>query len=812
MIENTVSILIVEDESIVAMDLSRQLARLGYKIEGTAARGDRALALALATSPDIILMDIRIKGEMDGVDTAAKIQSVYPVPIIFLTAHAEDSTLSRAKAVKPYGYLLKPFAERDLHVAIQVALERFKHDELIKHQENHLRLALDSTQAGTWEMASAAAPIIFGYIPEAKLAVMSDWQTLYRSIVPLDRKRIKSEMAKLTEENSELTLEFRCVDEDGCNRWFKLNGKSYFDHDHADYRAIGVIQEITKEKQVESKLKQAALVFDHSAEGIVVLNAEKKVISVNSAFHQMTGYSESDLLGRELPVLSRHNIDQKTYTTIWADAEAEHTWQGQLRMFCENGALRHVWANIAAVKDASDQFGKFVVVLSDITEVHDAHEKLAHIAYHDTLTGLPNRSLLRDRLNHAISKAKRDQSSLAVLFLDLDHFKRINDTMGHQVGDSLLVTITKRLLSEIRATDTLGRIGGDEFILLLEGVQSDTHLEFLCEKLLATLAQPVMLAGIEVTIGGSIGIGVYPRDAQTAEELIKSADMAMYAAKTAGRNKFTFFKAEMSDYTTKYFSREQELRRALKQNEFRLHYQPQIDAACGECVGCEALLRWQHPEKGLLGANEIIPYAEASSLILDVGNWVIDEATRQMREWRTGNVPVPIVGINISVPQLEDRSFTYKLMTRLAQLQLNASDFEIEVTESCLQDNEQVVLTLNELANKGLAIAIDDFGTGYSCMSSLKYLPLDRIKIDQKFIRDVPEDMNDCSIVKAIVALGKQLNLKVVAEGIENRQQMDFLLDIGCDHLQGYYLGRPVAVQEFEQLLAQLNQSKWALP
>ncbi len=801
-------ILIVEDESIVALDLSRRLVKMGYEVLGTAARGEKAIKMAEETGPDLILMDIRIKGDMDGIEVAERVKQIASVPIIFLTAYAEDTTLDRAKATKPYGYLLKPYSEKDLHVTIQVALERFRHDLQITQRESHLRLALDVTQAGTWEKSSPASPILFGYLPQGKMAEFSDWQHLQYQISDDQRAAVHEELEKLSHSACEIALEFETQNgKDQFSRWYSLNGKSYFDVEQQRLRAIGVIQEITQRKVIEARLKQASLVYDYSAEGIIVLNADKKVLSINSAFETMTGFNENEVLNRELPLLRRKSISDKLYEEVWQKTNDGESWQGELRIFCKNGEIRYVWANIALVTDSHNRFGKYVVVLSDITEVHNTQEQLEHIAYHDNLTGLPNRNLLRDRLGQALAKSERLSQKLAVLFIDLDHFKRVNDTLGHQAGDSMLVAITQRLQSEIRSSDTLARIGGDEFIVVLDNVRSEENAASICEKLLATISNPLIMAGVELTPGGSIGVSMYPDHGRDPDELIKNADMAMYSVKTTGRNQFNFFSPEMSDYTTKYFSREQELRKALKNDELRLFYQPQFRLDSGECVGCEALIRWLHPISGLLGADEIIPYAEHSSLMVDVGDWVINEVFEQINRWQRAGYKTLPVSINISVSQLEDNDFVQRFIARLNEKQIKEKSIELEITESCLQDNEKAIKALSLLAERGVAIAVDDFGTGYSCMSSLKHLPLTRIKIDRQFIKDIPHDENDCSIVNAILALAKQLQLEVVAEGIETEAQKAFLTQAGCEYMQGFLLAMPMTADDFIKRVHEIHMT-----
>lgn len=800
-------LLIVEDESIVAMDIERRLKKLGYDIVGVAADGLRALQLIGEQLPDIILMDIHIRGSQDGIEIAAQVHEDYHIPVIFLTAFSEDATLSRAKAAKPYGYLLKPFSERDLNATIQVALERYQYDAELHKRDVHLRLALDSAHLGTWEMHSPSEPILFGYMPNGYLKRIGRWEEFSSSIIEADRDRVTKQIELLRKKNNaDVEIEFQVENASLGHRWMVLYGKTYKDSHMQSYSAVGVLQDITERRLMEGKLHQAAMVYQCSADGIVILDTAKNIISANRAFYTITGFREEEIVGRELTFLSQRRMGPDQYHEAWLSVTDNGKWQGEVRGYCKSGELIHAWLNIACVPDSIESSGQYVVILSDITAVHDAQEKLSHIAYYDTLTNLPNRNLFMDRLDHAIANCRRDGGALAILFIDLDHFKRVNDTLGHQVGDLMLRSVAQRLKKQLRETDTLCRIGGDEFIVIAESINSPTDVEAIAIKLLQAMEKPLLLGVVEVIPSGSIGISFYPEDTKNRDDLIKMADTAMYAAKGNGRNSYALYRSEMTESTAHYLLRERELRTALAEEQFRLHYQPQINAETGELVGLEALIRWQHPEKGLLFAAEVIPVAEGGSLILDIGEWVVEEACRQLRRWLDSGYLPPRIAVNASVRQLQAKDFLSKLFLCLEKYAIPSQFLELEITESCLQENEAVALCLNELKEKGITIAIDDFGTGYSCMSSLKMLPIGKLKIDQTFVRDIPENENDCAIALAIVALGKQLKMTVIAEGIETEDQAAFMRGAGCDELQGYLLGRPQSAEDVSGLLVSVSK------
>lgn len=801
-------LLIVEDESIVAMDVERRLKKLGYNVVGIAADAPAAMSLVAEALPDLILMDIHIQGAKDGIDVATQVHRDYHIPVIFLTAFSEDATLIRAREAKPYGYILKPFTERDLHASIQMALERFAHDRAMFKSETHLRLALDSANLGTWEFNRPNEPILFGYMPDGDWRHIDQWDEIAATIVESDRDKVARKIEMLRKQkDADVDIRFQIQHPTLGRRWLALYGKSYLDGGIHSYQAVGVIQDVTRQREMESQLEEAAMVYQSSADGIVILDGERKVLSANQAFHAITGFHSEDVVGQMLQFLEPRRLGEDLYHSMWQTVENEGSWQGEVRGYCENGELIYVWLNIARVPNSTDASGQFVVIFSDITAVHDAQEKLSHIAYYDSLTNLPNRNLFADRLDHALAKCRREHQELALFFIDLDHFKRVNDTLGHQVGDLMLRSAAQRLKNQLRETDTLCRIGGDEFIVIVEGVQSREDIELLAEKLLAALEKPLKLGVVDVIPSGSIGISLFPQDADNRNDLVKMADTAMYAAKNSGRNSFSFYRAEMTDHTAHYMQRERELRIALEEDQFRLYFQPQFDAASQALVGLEALIRWQHPSRGLLPAAEVIPVAEGSSLIVDIGDWVLNAACKHIRDWLDRGFSPPRVAINTSARQLEGRGFVHALLAILDKYALSTTSIELEITESCLQGSEVVLGCLQELERQGITISIDDFGTGYSCMSSLKLLPIHKLKIDQSFVRDIPGDDSDCAIASAITALGKQLQLTVIAEGIETPEQLEFLRGIGCDQFQGFLFSHPLPPEQVEVGLKTLKKA-----
>ena len=797
---NNAKVLVVEDENIVALDLKRRLSKLGYNVIGMASNADRALKLVEEHHPDIVLMDIHIQGHTDGIEIARVVHEKYHIPVIYLTAYSEETTLARAKQSNAYGYLLKPYSERELHAGIQMALEKSQADRKVQEAQIHLQLALDAGKLSTWESTSEEDEVVLTYACSGRVADILAWGALLQQIVPEDRERVVTSINSIKHSAGlEVELSFEVLDPDVGHRWLEMFGKSH--EVKNGIKVVGVLQDITERRLVEENLKQAAQVYRCSADGIVILDSQLKVLSANSAYNRITGFESDKAIGRELSFLSEKNIGNSLLSKLEASIEANGFWQGEIKTYRANHEFLFAWINISVIPNAASSFGQFVVVISDITEIRNAQEKLSRIAYYDALTNLPNRNLFMDRLEIALAKAKREGVEIALLFIDLDHFKRINDTLGHQVGDSMLKSVAKRLKSETRAEDTLCRIGGDEFIVIIDKFNSSADLEVIAYKLLDILKTPLLLGNTEVIPNASIGISIYPVDAVNKDDLIMTADTAMYFAKNSGRNRFSFYKAEMTTETEHHLQREHELRQALHLGELRLHYQPQYASDTKRLVGIEALIRWEHPTLGLVAAAEIIPIAESSDLIINIGDWVIEEVCRQISDWRDEGIVIDRVAINASPRQLRDTGFVATLAGAMEKYNVAASAVEVEITESCLQDDEASIHSLRELERLGVTISIDDFGTGYSCLNSLRTLPIHRLKIDRTFVRDIPDVKSDCAIAKAIVAMSEQLNLSVIAEGIETIEQADFMESIGCQELQGYLFSKPVPPAEISSLL-----------
>ncbi len=549
-------------------------------------------------------------------------------------------------------------------------------------------------------------------------------------------------------------------------------------------------------------LELAAGVFAHTFEGIMITDANDTILSVNPAFTVITGYEQAEAVGQTPRLLHSQRQTEQFYREMWGVLTATGEWRGEIWNQRKDGDIYLQWTSITTIKDAAGQPHRRISVMTDITEMRRKDEHIRHQAYHDTLTGLPNRMLLQNRLEHAIKSAQHDETRIAVLFIDLDRFKVINDSLGHIVGDELLQYAAKRLSKSVRASDTLSRQGGDEFVILTV-IDHITDAAHIAEKVIADMNAPFEIGGHSLSAGASIGISIYPQDGGDTATLLRNADIAMYAAKEAGRRTFRFFDSAMNARAQQRLHMEGNLRRAIANNEFELFYQPKVRLIDTRYCGMEALIRWRDPELGLVSPLEFIPLAEETGLIEPIGFWVLETACAQMRRWAdAGQINGP-VAVNVSARQLDDPLFAAKVEAILQMHRLQARCLQIEVTESTVMTNpEKAIEALAKLAALGITIAIDDFGTGYSSFSYLKRLPIHLLKVDRSFVTYIGSSREGEEIVTAIVQVALALKLMVVAEGVETQQQADFLNALGCHFGQGYLYAKPLPLDEFERLVS----------
>lgn len=558
-------------------------------------------------------------------------------------------------------------------------------------------------------------------------------------------------------------------------------------HDHVMQEVFCMEVDITARKEAESNLAQAAQVFQNAREAIIMMDAEYRVRAVNGAFTSITGHAPEHILGQPLAGLG-WDADDGFYERIWSELDGQDHWEGELSGVRSNGERYPVRVALTAIRDAYGDVASYMAMLSDISERKRQEEQVRHQAEHDALTGLPNRILFLDRLHQALATWRRQQHRCAVMFLDLDKFKAINDTLGHQAGDAVLREVSARLRACVRRVDTISRLGGDEFVVLLADIKGADQAAHVAGAVTQALRRPIDVGGQPVALSVSIGIALCPDDGVDVEALLHHADVAMYHAKQDGRDAFRFFSPAMNAHVVERVELENRLRQAIEGGEFVLEYQPEIELASGRVATVEALLRWRHPERGLLLPQHFLPAAEESGLIVPIGEWVLQEACRQASAWRDAGFPVT-VAVNLSDGQVAHAGLLPAVDAALQGAGLAPASLELEITEDALVRGEPAFETAMALRARGVQLSIDHFGTGTSSLETLRRFPLSKLKIDRSYVGDVGHDPVDAAMVPAIISVARSLGLRVVGEGVETAEQLDFLRRHGCDDYQGFYAG-----------------------
>lgn len=600
--------------------------------------------------------------------------------------------------------------------------------------------------------------------------------------------------------------EMRNQRKDGSVYWERQVVSTLHDTDGQRTHLIVVKEDISDQRKRHSDFEQARLLHEQalasSSNGIMITRSDAddhSIVYVNPAFERITGYSASEVMGKEGRFLVRDDLAQPDLEEIRAALREKREGQATLRNYRKDGSLFWNELHIAPVRDLTGAATThFVSVINDISERVRYQQALEHQANHDSLTGLANRNLLRDRIEQAIAWAKRNGHVIGVMLLDLDHFKLVNDASGHSAGDALLQEVAHRLLSSVRETDTVARLGGDEFVIILTDLPQADDVDQIAEKILSTLARPIEVMGRDVFVTASIGVSIYPRDGDHGEILLRYADMAMYRVKEHGRNSVRQFMPEMGSSAISRLDMEAALRRALERGEFLLHLQPKIELPSQRTVGAEALVRWQNPHVGLIHPIEFIRLAEETGLILPLGEWVLEEACRQQVLWQQQGLGHLKMAINMSARQFRQEDLAERIAAAFSRTGANPHQFILELTERMvMHDMESTLVALRALKTLGVNLSLDDFGTGYSSLSYLRRFPIDELKIDRSFIADIHTNPDDAAIAGAIVAMGRSLGLSVVGEGVEKKEQIDKLTELGCNQVQGYFYARPMSTQAF---------------
>ncbi|MET0042068.1 MAG: PAS domain S-box protein, partial [Candidatus Thiodiazotropha sp. 6PLUC3] len=686
-------------------------------------------------------------------------------------------------------------------------------EESLAENERRLRATFDQAAVGIarlsidgeWLEVNDKLCEIVGYSRE-ELLTKTFQDITYHEDLDGDLKLYQEALAG-TRDN--YAIDKRYIRKSGRLIWIRLSVALVRADDRTPLYFISVIEDINERKKAEEKLREAAAVFRSTGEGVTITDIDGVILDVNDAFTKITGYSRNEVIGENPRILKSGRHDDKFYSDMWGELLKYGHWHGEIWNRTKNGTIYPEMLTVNAVENEIGETTGYVGVFADISSLKSTEARLAHMAHHDPLTDLPNRMLFRDRLKHALAGAKRNNTKVAVIFLDLDHFKNVNDTLGHSVGDQLLIEIAQRMKMLIRTGDTVGRISGDEFCLLFEDLKSIADAVPLVEKLLSVFLSSFVVNEQALGISASIGVAVYPDNSKDTDALLSFADAAMYEAKDAGRNTYRFYTKAMTDQALEYSFVHSALREGLEKSQFFLVYQPQINLTTKELVGLEVLVRWQHPDRGLIPPSDFIPVAEQGGLIRELGAWILKTACEQGRSWLDKKLEFGRLFVNIAGQQIHDEGFVEQVRKTLSDTGLPVERLGLEVTESfVMRASDHATDYLLKLRDIGVELAIDDFGTGYSSLSYLKTLPIDKLKIDQSFVRDIPGDADDMAIAEAVIAMGRALKLKVIAEGVEDQIQAEFLLSKGCQEAQGYLYARPKTANDLKEWLIHTDEKE----
>ena len=819
-------ILVVDDLPENLATLSAMVSEDGADVR-VANAGPVALRYArLAPQPDLILLDIMMPG-MDGRAVLAELlkdpQTAH-IPVIFVTALGDAEDEERGLEEGAVDYIAKPIKPAVLRARVRAQLEIKRSRELQANQqqwlaaevqrrvsenaqlEAKLQLTMASTGFGVWEIDHTSGRLdwneslcqIFGVAKGPEEA-----QDFLAMIHPEDRPQVEKCLNSLQVSSGIVHAEYRAQKADGSWIWIEGRGKAIAaDAAGQPVRSVGVMSDITVRKTAEADRLLASAVLQGISDGVCITDAKSNIVLVNEAFTQVTGYAQDEVLGHNPKILKSGVHGPAFYREMWEKIAAYGNWQGEITNRRKDGSLVSEWLSISAITRADANEKHYIGIFSDLSERHQAAERIQFLASFDALTGLPNRNLFADRLDQSLITAHRFERSTAVILLDLDRFRLVNDTLGPPVGDEVLIEVARRLSLQVRDGDTVGRRSGNEFGFVMANLGHERDAIALAQRMLEAIAVPFTVNGHATVITASIGISVAPKNGETGAVLLKSADAALLRAKEAGRNTFRFYSPDMDADAARRLGLEVELREALVRNELTVFYQPQISLDSGQMIGMEALLRWKSAAFGNVSPVEFIPIAEECGLIIPIGEWVLRTACMQTRQWLDlGLLPLR-VAVNLSARQFSQPNLAVVVREALAQSGLPAAALELEITESAfIDDVDQAVAICRELKNVGVKLSLDDFGTGYSSLAYISRFPFDKLKIDQSFVRDIIENPVNAAIATAAIVMARSLNLTVLAEGVETEAQASFLRSRRCDAMQGYLFSRPLPAEEFAPLL-----------
>jgi diguanylate cyclase (GGDEF)-like protein/PAS domain S-box-containing protein len=820
-------ILIVDDVPTNLVMLADMIRSEGGEVR-VANNGPTALKYAqLVPHPDLILLDIMMP-DMDGHMVLAELRKnplTRDIPVIFVTALGGQHDEERGLAEGAADYISKPIKLAVLIARARVQIDLNRARRLLAGQKNwleqevqrrigenalletRLKLALEGAGFGIWEYEHASSRIVWnasllqmlGYAEGP--GTLANWLAL---VHPEDRPALESGLASQRNADDRVfVIEIRLRHRDGSWRWVECRSRGIDREPGGEPRlTIGTMLDVNLRHDTEAERLLTSVVFTGINDGVCITDAGRRILIVNEAFSRVTGYSQAEVLGQNPSILKSGVHGPGFYNEMWEKIEKFANWQGEITNRRKDGSLVTEWVSISSVRDASGAISNFVGIFSDLSERKAAEDRIQYLSSYDTLTELPNRNLFADRLEQALLTARRFERGTALILLDLDRFRFINDTLGPPAGDELLIEVARRLLLQVREGDTVGRRAGNEFGFVLANLGHERDAIALAQRMLEAIAVPFTVAGQSLVVTASIGISVAPKNGETGETLLKCADAALLRAKEAGRNTFRFYSPEMDADAARRLGLESGLREALARNEMMVYYQPQISLESGHMIGMEALLRWHSPQFGDVFPSEFIPIAEETGLIIPIGEWVLRTACQQTKAWLDlGLMPLRIA-VNLSTRQFHQADLLDIVARTLSDSGLPPSALELEITESAfINDVEEAIVVCRKLKAMGIKLSLDDFGTGYSSLAYISRFPFDKIKIDQGFVRDIVENPVNAAIATAAIVMGRSLNLSVLAEGVETEAQASFLRSRRCDSIQGFLFSHPLPAEAFAPLL-----------
>ncbi|KAB2927407.1 MAG: EAL domain-containing protein [Dechloromonas sp.] len=829
-------VLAVDDVPDNLSTIANMLQELDVNVR-VASNGATALRYAsLEPRPDLILLDVMMPG-MDGHAVLAELRGrpeTRDIPVIFVTALDSAADEEAGLLEGAADYITKPIKPSVLRARVQAQLElklardrRASQQEWLENEvrrrvaenaalEARLKLAIDSVELGIWELDHQTGQTVWSDTLRQLFGLdthPADLAGFLAMVHPEDRPAVEKRLGELSSPDNEVRVEeFRVRHHDGHWLWVEARGRALRrDAGGAPLNSVGAMIDISRRKQAEMEHRLSAAVFTQISDGVCITDPANRILLTNAAFSRLTGYSSDELRGQTPAMLKSGAHGPAYFRAMWDALGQQGSWQGEITNRRKDGELITEWLSISAVHDENGRLANYIGIFSDLSERKAAAERIQYLSSHDPLTDLPNRNLFADRLAQSLLAAQRFGRQTAVILLDLDRFRSINETLGPPAGDEALREIVRRLNLQVRDGDTIGRRSGNEFGFVMANLGHEHDAIALAQRLLDAIAQPFAVAGQAISLTASIGISVAPRDGNSADELLKSADSALSRAKAAGRNTFRFHSAEMDADAARRLGLETALRNALANNEMAVYYQPQISLESGNIVGMEALLRWNSPQFGSISPLEFIPIAEETGLILPIGEWVLRQACLQTRRWLDLGLLNLRVAVNLSARQFRQPALQRIIAQVLADSGLPAAALELEITESAfIEEVDEAIATCRALKQLGVKLSLDDFGTGYSSLAYISRFPFDKLKIDQSFVRDIIENPVNAAIATAAIVMGRSLNLAVLAEGVETEAQASFLRGRRCDAMQGYLFSRPLPGSEFEQLLT--GDKRLAIP